>query len=149
MCGSSDHCVWAYVLTTAMTSSHSLGKPSLPEMVITICLSLTTRMKWFRAIWSATPPISRHSLLYRTTNASRDSNFAFKFSNEASDPTGKESNQALARPVRVWGKKLHQVGSSHCPLHPAPIKMFMWSSGSDEPLYFPTLNGNFVVVTWA
>ncbi|MFS8005644.1 hypothetical protein Hanom_Chr13g01239741 [Helianthus anomalus] len=29
------------------------------------------------------------------------------------------------------------------------MKMFMWSSGSDEPLYFPTLNGNFVVVTRA
>ncbi|MFS7972901.1 hypothetical protein Hanom_Chr09g00850291 [Helianthus anomalus] len=56
-------------------------------------------------------------------------NFACKSSNEASDPTGKESNQALARPMRDWGKKLHQVGSSHWPLHPAPMKMFMWSSG--------------------
>ncbi|KAJ0614591.1 hypothetical protein HanIR_Chr02g0064141 [Helianthus annuus] len=56
-----------------MTSSHFLGKPSLPEMVITICLSLTALMKWFRAIWSCTSPISRHSLLYRTTNASKDS----------------------------------------------------------------------------
>ncbi|MFS7907638.1 putative EGF-like domain-containing protein [Helianthus anomalus] len=130
-----------------------LGKPSLPEMVITICLSLTALMKWFRAIWSATSPISRHSLLYRTTNASRDSSSLrqiFITSNESrSDPTGKESNQALARPVRVWGKKLHQVGSSHWPLHPAPMKLFMWSFGSDEPLYFPTLNENFVVVTWA
>ncbi|KAJ0471087.1 hypothetical protein HanIR_Chr14g0725871 [Helianthus annuus] len=157
-----------------MTSSHFLGKPSLPEMVMIISLSLTARMKWFRAIWSATSPISRHSLLYRTTNASSDSsslrqmfmtsnesrswrrcwqkwasNLVRKSSNESSDPTGKESNHALARPVRVWGKKLHQVGSSHWPLMPAPMKMFMWSSGSVEPLYFPTLNGNFVVVTWA
>ncbi|MFS7922789.1 hypothetical protein Hanom_Chr03g00253111 [Helianthus anomalus] len=105
-----------------MTSSHFLGKPSLPEMVIIISLSLTARMKWFPCHLS---------------------------SNEASNPTSKESNQALARSVRVWGKKLHKVGSSHWPLHPAPMKMFMWSSGSDEPLYFPTLNGNFVVVTRA
>ncbi|KAJ0755040.1 hypothetical protein HanPI659440_Chr09g0353481 [Helianthus annuus] len=147
-----------------MTSSHFLGKPSLPEMVMTICLSLTALMKWLRAIWSATSPISRHSLLYRTTNASIDSsslrqifmtsiesrswrrcwlkwarNLACKSSKDSSDPTGKESNHALARPV----------GSSHWPLHPVPMKMFMWSSGSVEPLYFPTLNGNFVVVTWA
>ncbi|MFS7972900.1 hypothetical protein Hanom_Chr09g00850281 [Helianthus anomalus] len=62
-CGSRDRCIWAYVLTAAMTSSHFLGKPSLPEMVITICLSLTALMKWFRAIWYATSPFSRHSLL--------------------------------------------------------------------------------------
>ncbi|MFS8005645.1 hypothetical protein Hanom_Chr13g01239751 [Helianthus anomalus] len=69
-----------------MTSSHFLGKPSLPEMVIIISLSLTARMKWFRAIWSATSPISRHSLLYRTTNASIDSSSlrqTFMMSNES------------------------------------------------------------------
>ncbi|KAJ0886665.1 hypothetical protein HanRHA438_Chr09g0382051 [Helianthus annuus] len=118
-----------------MTSSHFLGNPSLPEMVMIISLSLTARMKWFRAIWSATSPISRHSLLYRMTNASSDSsslrqmfmtsnesrswrrcwlkwarNLVRKSSNESSDPTGKESNHALARPVRVWGEKITPSG---------------------------------------